>query len=859
MDIPVTDSVETVTVSLEPGFFSEQTARGAKSRWKDGDRVRFKDGLPQKLGGWLTQAISNTLLPTAAFQGIDRKELEWTSLDNSRLLAQGTSKKLYLVLNNVRYDITPVRLTVTLTNPFTTVNGSPLVTVAHAGHGAAKGDFVRFTGATAVGGLTISGEYSITTINDGNSYVITASGNASSGATGGGSVVATYDISIGYDSATQANGWGTCGYGQGTYGTRRGACSALTLPLRTWSLDNWGEDLLACPRGGGIYWWDKTTGPLTRAVLLDQAPPTNEYMLVSDSGDQVICLGAFDAVANTSDRMLIRTSDIGSLTVFTINDSVNQLEANSVFEERLSTGSRIINGIRTRNGIFIFTDKAQYLMQPDSSQIYRVGKLAEGSSVLGPNAAIEVDGTMYGMGRNRFVKFDGVFGEMPCPVWGTLFDNKQIATSGGDPYFSSVTLLEHFDGTNGQTTATDSSSYAHALTNFQGGSLCDTATFKWGTGSLPAPSGVPKAVTTSSAVAEFSVSAGLPFTLEGWINVDSAGVGSNNVMLSIEGDFGVSRPALMLYMSGSSTSTMRVNAVGYHDAGAAAFQINGAINFSCNTWHHVAVVRSGTTYTLYLDGVADGTATTATTLTPSTGAGVVATAAQRSTAFMVGWIDEVRFTNGIARYTSNFAVPTEAFPNGAGGSYGINNDQGDKVYCWYNKDYSEIWWHYPSSLSTENDRYIILNISEPCWYYGTIARSAGSSGGTAYAVPFATSPDGTLSLHETGTTDNGAAMNEFIESYDVQIGQGKSAMHVRNFVPDMKRIAGTMLLTLKAKNRPQQSSYVTSGPYSFTSASTISGVRSCGRQIAIRLSSTTTDADWRTGDHTFEIQPDGER
>lgn len=621
-DLPVVDNQTPVPVSLDPGFFSEATARGAKNRWKDGDRVRFKDGLPQKMGGWATQAISNVLLPTQAFQGVDRKELEWTALDNSKWLAQGTSKKLYLVMNNVRYDITPVRSTETLTNPFTTINGSPLVTVADASHGAAQGDFVRFSGASAVGGLTINGEYSITTINDGNSYVITASGNASSGATGGGSVVASYDISIGFDSATQANGWGTCGYGQGTFGTRRGACSGLTLPLRTWSLDNWGEDLLACPRGGGIYWWDKTTGPLTRAQLLPDAPPTNEYMLVSDSGDQVICLGAFDPVANASDRMFIRTSDIGSLTVFTLADSVNNEPDNSVFEERLSTGSRIIQGTRTRNGIFIFTDKAQYLMQPDSANIYNIGKIAEASSIYGPNSALEVDGTLYGVGPNRFVKFDGVYGELVCPIWGKLFDNKDTAVS----------------------------------------------------------------------------------------------------------------------------------------------------------------------------------------------------------------------------------------------PYGLNNAQADKIYMWYNKQFSEIWVHYPSALSSENDRYAIINVAEKLFYYGSMARSAGSSGGTVYAGPFATAPNGTLYLHEMGTSDDGVAMGDYIESFDIQLPGELDAMHISNFVPDMKRITGTLQLVLKTKNRPQQASYVTFGPYNFDGTSALVGTRAAGRQAAIRIQSTGVNSDWRMGDSTFMVQGDaGER
>jgi hypothetical protein len=608
-----TDNATPVDFTVEPGFYSESTARGAKGRWKDGNRVRFKDGLPQKMGGWTAQAITG-----ATFQGIDRRDLEWTSLDGNRWLAQGTSKKLYLINNNTRYDITPVRRTITLgANPFTTVNGSPLVTVSDPAHGAAQGDFVRFSGATAVATLTINGEYQITSVVDGNSYVITASGNANAGATGGGAaVVANYDINIGYDSATQARGYGVCGYGQGTFGTRRGTCSSVYLPLRTWSLDNFGEDLIASPIGGAVYWWDRTTGPNARAVVLSNAPATNQYVLISDSGDQIICLGAYDPVANQNDPMFIRTGDVGSLTDFTLSET----GANSVFEERLSTGSKIIMGVRTRNGIFIFTDKAQYLMQPDATEVFRIGKISEGSSILGPNAAIEIDGTMYGMGKSRFVAFDGVYQEIPCPVWGLLFDNKDTATPG------------------------------------------------------------------------------------------------------------------------------------------------------------------------------------------------------------------------------------------------LNNVQAAKVYCWYNKDFSEIWWHYPSSAASENDRYVILNVAEKLWYFGAIARTTGSSGGTAYTTPFTTDASGVLYLHETGSDDNGAAMGDYIESWDTQISDAKEAQHIRQFIPDMKRIAGTLQLTLKAKNRPQQASYVVYGPYSFTGTDTVVGVRGAGRQIAIRIASTGVGSDWRMGTHTFEVQADaGER
>lgn len=634
---PQTDNAEPVTLDLQPGFFSEASPRGAKGRWKTGDRVRFKNGRPMKLGGWVQPLITG-----AAFKGLDRREWEWASLDSQAWLAQGTSKKLYITSRGVRYDITPIRDTASLTNPFTTTSGSATVVVADADHGAQLGDFVHFSGASAVGGLTIDGEYEITGITDNSSYSVTAGSAASSSATGGGSVVAQYEISIGLGSASQAVGWGTCTWGTGTWGTRRGSCSDVTLPLRIWSLDNFGEDLIASPRGGAIYWWDRTSGPTSRAVLLDNAPRTNEHVLVSNSGDQIIALGAFDELANSPNKMLVRTSQVGTLNVWEIDD--NNPETLTVFEEVLSTGSRIIMGLRTRNGIFIGTDKAEYLMQPDAQQVFRIGKIGEENTIVGPNAGIDVGGTIFGMASSKFVKFDGVYSELPCPVWGFLFDTNDPATPG------------------------------------------------------------------------------------------------------------------------------------------------------------------------------------------------------------------------------------------------ISADQIDKVYTFHNETFSEIWWLYPASTPplrittdgsfrtttggdfraiagefSENSRYVIFNYGDNCWYYGTIDRTAMSPRTLTYGVPFGASSAGQMFTHETGTDDDAVAMNEFIESYDIQLGEGKAAMHVRQFIPDYMRIIGTLRLTLSAKSRPQDAVYKVFGPYSFTGANALVGVRAAGRQMSVRIDSTTAGTDWRDGAGSFELQADGER
>lgn len=286
-----------VDLPVEPGVYTEQTPRGAKSKWKAADKVRFRYGLPEKIGGWTR--LANT------FIGLARKIWDWTSLDSRNWVGFGTESKLYLVQDEVQTDITPMRSFGNLTNPFTTINTLTTVTVAHTNHGAQANDYVRYAGATAVGGLTIDGQYKIQTVIDGNSYTITAAAPAGSSATGGGTVAYEYDISAGGSSAAFGQGWGVGTWGGSTWNTPRTA-SSLLAPLRTWSMDNWGEDLMSNPRGGSIYWWDRTSGPNARAALLVGAPLQANLIIISQRDLHMFALGCTDAILNTFDPMLIR-------------------------------------------------------------------------------------------------------------------------------------------------------------------------------------------------------------------------------------------------------------------------------------------------------------------------------------------------------------------------------------------------------------------------------------------------------------------------------------------------------------------------------------------------------------------------
>lgn len=599
-------------LTIQPGFFTESSARGSQ-RWKTGDKVRFKNGLPEKLGGWIEQELTGD-----THTGVARRAHEWTSLDGESWIAYGTNTKLYLVNRNVRYDITPIRRSIALTNPFTTAMASANVVVTDAGHGVTTGDAVRFAGGSAVAGITISGEYVVVSVL-GDTYTITHSAPANASTTGGGSVQADYDLDAGAASKTLALGYGVCKYGESTYGTARSiSCSGIVRDLRIWSLDNFGEDLIASPRGGAVYHWDRTTGPLSRAVQLTSAPQTNQRVLVSKSGVQVVCLGAFDPVANSPDPMFIRVGAVGSLTEFTLDEEGQ----NSVFEERLAVGSKIVGGERTRAGILVSTDEADYLMQDDPQDIFRIVQLAAGNAFIAPNAGVEVDGVAYYMAPYKFMRFDGVLDEIPCEVWQRVF----------------------------------------------------------------------------------------------------------------------------------------------------------------------------------------------------------------------------------AENIGSVANPDR-----------ISREQVDKVYCWYNEKFSEIWWFYPSADGTgENDRYVIFNTQERCWYFGTIERTAAVSVGPAYDLPTAFDATGTFFLHESGVDDDDAPMSAAIESYDTMLGEGKVKVQMTKAIPDMVRFAGTVLLYLKAKRYPRDAAYVTKGPYTITTSTRAKGVNITGRQVAIRMESTALGDDWRMDAWTFYGQPDAE-
>ncbi len=417
-------SGEMVKLDIGPGVITDKTDSGAMGRWKDCDLIRFKNSLPQSLGGWKNRPLTGSV----PLLGVPRSNHDWVALDATTYAAVGTEKRLYIIENDLTVtNITPIRESGQLTDPFSTdttgaydpnaTGNASFFRVTDTAHSVQVGDIVNFQNFTnPVGGLTIDGDFECIAVTDTDNYVLQAPINATStvtlsGATGD----YIYEITVGAVSTGSVNGWGTSTWGAETWGTPRTG-STFTLDLRTWSLDNWGEDLIASPRGLKIYVWDKSVGLGTRATEITQAPITNLRVLVSPENRQLIALGAHNGT--DSDALFIAWTDNEDFTTWI------SAVGNTAGDKRVGEGSELITGITTRSGILLFTDKSVHIMQPTGGKaIYSFRQLGGGISITGPSAVTDANGVVYFMGKTNFYVYDGSLRVLQCPVWTHVYDN----------------------------------------------------------------------------------------------------------------------------------------------------------------------------------------------------------------------------------------------------------------------------------------------------------------------------------------------------------------------------------------------------------------------------------------------------
>jgi hypothetical protein len=406
-------------LALKPGVNRENTRYTSEGGWYESDKIRFRQGTPEKIGGW--QRIS-----AATFLGVCRSLWNWVTLGSQNLIGVGTNLKFYIENGGAYSDITPLRATVTLTNPFTTTSGSPTVSVVDANGGYISGDFVTFSGASAVGGLTLNGEYQLTIdTTAANTYFITASSNASSSATGGGTVTAAYQINTGAASVTPLTGWGAGPWSAGAWGV--GVPS--DVQIRLWSQANFGEDLIFAPRGGDIYFWDATAGLTSRGVTLASiapvganVPSVQDLILVSDISRFVFCFGCNDLASATKNPMLIRWSDQENATQWT------PAATNQAGSLQLSRGAEIIAAKQARQEVLVWSDSALYALQYVGAPVVWGAQLVgENISIASQNAVAYANGVAFWMGIDKFYMYDGRTQPLPCNLRKFIFNDFNTA------------------------------------------------------------------------------------------------------------------------------------------------------------------------------------------------------------------------------------------------------------------------------------------------------------------------------------------------------------------------------------------------------------------------------------------------
>jgi hypothetical protein len=398
---------------LKAGVNRENTRYTSEGGWYECDKIRFRQGTPEKIGGW--QRISST-----TFQGVCRSLWNWVTLGSQNLIGVGTNLKFYLENGGAYNDITPLRATVVLTDPFETTSGSPIVTVTDASGGYADGDFVTFSGASAVGGLTLNDEYQITLTIVANEYTIDAGANASSSATGGGTVTAAYQINVGTAFAIPLVGWGASSWGSGTWGVGE----VSTNSIRLWSQSNFGEDLIFGPRGGAIYYWDATSGLTSRAVELStlagasNVPTDQNFVEISDINRFVFAFGANEFASATVNPMLVRWSDQGNALNWTPSATT---QAGFL---TLSRGSKLVTAKQSRQEVLVWTDSALYSMQYVGAPVVWAAQLVgENISIAGQNAVAYANGVAYWMGKDKFYKYDGRTTPLRCDLRQFIFND----------------------------------------------------------------------------------------------------------------------------------------------------------------------------------------------------------------------------------------------------------------------------------------------------------------------------------------------------------------------------------------------------------------------------------------------------
>jgi len=405
-------------LTFQPGIDTENTETGAEGRWTNCDKVRFRKGLPQKIGGW-------TKLSASYYVGSARALFSWFDLDGFRYASLGTNRKVYIYRDGTNADITPLRQSNNLTSVFDTVANSANLTINHTAHGANVGDFITISNCSTanVGGIantSIDAEYEIISVTNVDAYVIQSNETASSNNTNISNCTVEYQVSIGPNVQTFGYGWSAGAYNAGTWNTPR-TTSQIDVDLGQWTLNNWGEDLILTQRNGGTFEWDTSTGlTANRATPIANAPTSSVTSVVSTETRHLICMGTEITIGtpSTQDKLFIRWSDQENYNSWQPNTT------NSAGSQRLAGGSEIRAARPAKGTILVWTDTTLHSMSfVGTPFIFGFRQLGNDCGAVGLNSAIVIDDVAYWMSDGQFFRYAGAVQEIPCTVLNHVFDD----------------------------------------------------------------------------------------------------------------------------------------------------------------------------------------------------------------------------------------------------------------------------------------------------------------------------------------------------------------------------------------------------------------------------------------------------
>ena len=433
-------------LQFRPGVNRDQTNYSNEGGWFACDKIRFRSGYPEKIGGW----VKSTPTP---FAGVCRNMWNWITTFSDNLLSLGTNAKLYIEAGGNYYDITPLRsVNPTLTTPSTdnciqtsTTAPTTITVVIPAGHGTQTGNYVTISGVVGpVGGVAasqINGNHKVTVLSS-STFTFPVTGPVTSNSAGGGgtAISISFEIDAGNPVPLNGYGWGTGTWGRSGWGL--GSTSPVSQPQRDWWMDNFDNDLVANIRNGAPYIWqrgstvDPSAALSTRAITLQAYATANSYvandvpvkvmqLLVSQQDKHLIAFGAVpfgSTNANDFDPMLIRwaSQDAPGNWTPTVTNTAGDL--------RISRGSRIVRALPTRQEILVWTDSHLYTLQfLGTTDVFGLQEYADNISIASPRAVTTASNITYWMGQDKFYAYTGRVETLPCTLRNHVFQNLNFA------------------------------------------------------------------------------------------------------------------------------------------------------------------------------------------------------------------------------------------------------------------------------------------------------------------------------------------------------------------------------------------------------------------------------------------------